>query len=359
MCGRNPWRCRCGPRPRCRRGRAARFRAIAFHVAVDMNLDDLVGREEAVADALLQRIGVNRLAEIVDVGDVFGLLRRGGEADLRGGGEIVEDFPPGRILGRAAAMAFVDHDQVEEAGRELAIELLALLRPGDRLIEAEIDFEGGVDAPLPVEREGQIDLGAVLPLDGLGVGRELRHRRAERAEVVHHRLVDQHVAVGEEQDALLAARLPQPPDDLERGVGLAGAGRHDQQDAVLALGDGLDRGVDGVDLIVARGLAAAVVEVVLKDDLSRLRRRGPSRRDSAPTDRRATERRRGRGSFRSGAAGRCGRGTRSRRRWRKTRRECPASRRSRGPAACRRRRCGCCPWPRSARSGCSACSRER
>ena len=50
---------------------------------------------------------------------------------------------------------------------------------------------------------------AVVALDGLGVGRELRHRGAEGAEVVHHRLVDQHVAVGEEQDALLAARLPQ------------------------------------------------------------------------------------------------------------------------------------------------------
>jgi hypothetical protein len=30
------------------------FRAIAFDVDVEMHLDDLVGREEAVADALLQ-----------------------------------------------------------------------------------------------------------------------------------------------------------------------------------------------------------------------------------------------------------------------------------------------------------------
>ena len=36
--------------------------------------------------------------------------------------------------------------------------------------------------------------------------------------------------------------------------------------AVAALGDGLDGGVDGVDLIVARRLAAAVVEIVLKND---------------------------------------------------------------------------------------------
>ena len=126
---------------------------VAFHVAVDVDLDDLVGREEAVADALLQRIGENRLAEIGDVGDVFGFLRRGGQADLRRAGEIVEDFPPGRILGRAAAMALVDHDQVEEAGRELAEQLLPLLRAGDRLIEAEIDLVGGVDAALLVERQ--------------------------------------------------------------------------------------------------------------------------------------------------------------------------------------------------------------
>ncbi len=36
----------------------ALLRAIAFHVAVDVDLDDLVGREEAVADALLEGVGV-------------------------------------------------------------------------------------------------------------------------------------------------------------------------------------------------------------------------------------------------------------------------------------------------------------
>ena len=48
-------------------------------------------------------------------------------------------------------MALVDHDQVEEAGRELAEELLPLLRAGDRLVEAEIDFVGGVDAAFFVD----------------------------------------------------------------------------------------------------------------------------------------------------------------------------------------------------------------
>ena len=60
--------------------------------------------------------------------------------------------------------------------------------------------------------------------------------------------------------------LPKPPDDLKSGIGLAGAGRHDQQDSFVALGDGFDGGVDGVDLVVARGFIAAIVEIVLEDD---------------------------------------------------------------------------------------------
>ena len=43
-------------------------------------------------------------------------------------------------------------------------------------------------------------------------------------------------------------------DDLERGVGLAGAGGHDQQHAALSSRNGLDRAVDGIELVVARGL---------------------------------------------------------------------------------------------------------
>jgi len=250
----------------------ALFGPVAFHVPVDMNLDDLVGRQKAVADPLLQRIGEHRLAEIFRVGDVFRLLRRGGQADLRRAGKMVEDFTPGGVLGGAAAMAFVDDNQVEEVLRELLEQLLALFRPGDRLVEAEIDLEGGVDAPFPVERQRKVDRGAVLPFDGLGIGRKLRHRRAKGAEVVHHRLVDQHIAVGEEQDALVAFRIPtlrfpQPPDDLEGGVGLARTGRHDQQNPVLAFGDGLNRRVDGIHLIVARLLSASVVVVILKNDL--------------------------------------------------------------------------------------------
>ena len=98
------------------------FGAVALDIDIEVDLHHLVGRKEAVADAFLQRVGVNRFAEVVDIGDVFRLLRRGGEADLGGGREIVENLPPGGILGRAAAVTFVDHDEVEKIRRKLAVE---------------------------------------------------------------------------------------------------------------------------------------------------------------------------------------------------------------------------------------------
>jgi len=97
-------------------------------------------------------------------------------------------------------------------------------------------------------------------LDALGVGTELGHGALEGPEVVDHGLVDQDVAVGQKQDALFSLALPQPPDDLKRGVGLAGAGGHDQQHVALATGDGLDRAVDGVQVVVARRFARGVVK---------------------------------------------------------------------------------------------------
>jgi hypothetical protein len=75
------------------------------------------------------------------------------------------------------------------------------------------------------------------------------------------------VAVGQEEDAFLAAGFPEAPDNLEGGVGFAGAGGHDQEDAVLALGDGLNGGIYGIALVVAGGLATRVVKVILEDDL--------------------------------------------------------------------------------------------
>ena len=73
----------------------SRFWPVAGQVLVEVVADDLVGREKAVFDALPQRVGVNRLTEVIDVGDVFCLLRRGGQPDLRCAGEVFKDFAPG------------------------------------------------------------------------------------------------------------------------------------------------------------------------------------------------------------------------------------------------------------------------
>ena len=94
----------------------------------------LYGARKPSCDALLERVGVNRIAEIMDVGNVLGFFGRGGEADLGGGGEVFENLPPGGIVGGAAAVTLVNDDEVKEAGREFAEQLLALLRPGDGLI---------------------------------------------------------------------------------------------------------------------------------------------------------------------------------------------------------------------------------
>src|SRR3546814_5631463 len=81
------------------------------------------------------------------------------------------------------------------------------IRSGDSLIEREIDFVGFIC---------------------LAVG-NLRHRAAKRLEVVRLRLVNEDVAVGEEQNPLLCTCLPYPPEHLKRVVGFASPRRHNEQ----------------------------------------------------------------------------------------------------------------------------------
>jgi hypothetical protein len=214
---------------------------------------------------LLEAVGVDRFAEVVDVGGGIGFLGRGGQADLGGVAEVGEDVAPGGIFGGAATVAFVDDDEIEEVGRKLLVDIAFVFRAGDGLVERQVDLVALVDS-LGGLVDGQfyvVNRDAALRIDmlhALGVGAELGHGALERAEVVDHGLVDEDIAIGQEQDALLGAALPQAPDDLERGVGLSGAGGHDQQHAILSTGNGLDRAVDGVELVVARGLAGGVVE---------------------------------------------------------------------------------------------------
>ena len=60
----------------------ALLRPVAIDVLVDMDLDDFVGCEEAVADAFLQGVAVDRITKVIDVRDLFGLLGRRSETNL-------------------------------------------------------------------------------------------------------------------------------------------------------------------------------------------------------------------------------------------------------------------------------------
>ena len=160
-------------------------------------------------------------------------------------------------------MAFVDDDQVEEIGRKLFEDVVGLLGTSDGLVEGKVNLVGLVDRAV----------------------RDLGHRAAEGFEVIRARLIDEDVAVGEEENAFLHARFPEAPDDLERDVGLARAGRHHEQEAILTTRDGFDGTVDGCHLIIAQFPAGAVIVVCLLDerkpgggDAGRIRVSGPEGR---------------------------------------------------------------------------------
>ena len=204
-------------------------------------------REEAVVDAVLERVDVDRLAEVGVGVHVVLALGRGGEAELHGGREVVEDAAPVAFVVRAAAMALVDDDEVEEVRRILAEvgRRLAVLRR-----TAHERLEDGEEQAAVLRHLAL--LADVLRLDP--------HQRVlgEGGEGVVG-LVGEDVAVGEEQDARaarrLAAQVPaaveQLPGDLKRDEGLARAGGEREQDALLVLGDGLQHALDGDVLIVA------------------------------------------------------------------------------------------------------------
>src|SRR6185437_7023758 len=148
---------------------------VAFNVHVNVNFDNFVRSKESVLNTLFQRVGVNRRAEIVDVGNVFCFLGRGGEADLGGAREVIENLTPCGISGCAAAMALVNNDEIKEVAGELFIKLLALFRSGDGLIEREVDLKGGINAAVAANGCGDGIACAVVTLNGFRAGAELGH----------------------------------------------------------------------------------------------------------------------------------------------------------------------------------------
>jgi hypothetical protein len=71
------------------------FGGVAHGIDIGGDADHLVRREEAVFDALLERVGVNRVAKVGDVADFPGFLGCGREAQVCGTAEVFEHLAPG------------------------------------------------------------------------------------------------------------------------------------------------------------------------------------------------------------------------------------------------------------------------
>ena len=65
---------------------------------VSGDIDDLEGSKKAVVNALLQAIGIDRLSEIAQVGNILGFLGRGSHANLNGIREVLQNPPPAAFL---------------------------------------------------------------------------------------------------------------------------------------------------------------------------------------------------------------------------------------------------------------------
>lgn len=138
-------------------------------------------------------------------------------------------------------MTFIDNGEVEEVRRIVPEKPSAALVLGERLLRGEIHLPAFDDL----------------------AGFDLVARVPEGREGFVLRVVDEDVAIREEQDARLAifpgrvpAARPELPTNLEDHDGLAGARRHREKQTFLSGKNGFDRAVDGDLLIVARRLAA-------------------------------------------------------------------------------------------------------
>ena len=220
-----------------------------FQVFVQADAENFVRSEEAIVDTLFQTVCIDGFTEVRDIGYLFRFLRRSSHTDLRGTVEVFEYSAPTGILLGAATVTLINDDEVEEI-RLKCTERLFVLITSQLLIEGQVQFIGAVQ---------------LFALD-------FRHDLCKGLEVLLHGLVNENVAVSKEQDLFLATGFPKAVDDLKRSIGLAGTGRHNEEDTILPTGYCINGAVDGDTLIVARGLITRLKIVRLGDKLLLLRR---------------------------------------------------------------------------------------
>ena len=147
---------------------------------VQIDTDHFEWRQETVINALLQRVFVNRFTEISDVGNIFCFFRRCRHTDLDRRIEIFEHNTPSSVIGGTSTMALVNDDQIKEISWELVVDRFTIFSTHDCLIQAEINLIRLIDF-------------AVVFINQTSV--KLCHDITKRFEIIHHRLINQNVAV--------------------------------------------------------------------------------------------------------------------------------------------------------------------
>jgi hypothetical protein len=127
------------------------------------DLLDLKGSQIAVIDPFLEGIDVNRLSEIgvgINIAPPFG---RRGQLELHGGREILQNATPVAFVVRAAPVALVDDDEIEEVRRIAGLALASYRKQATQLSRARV--RGGMGQSRATSREGRHDREALARLD--------------------------------------------------------------------------------------------------------------------------------------------------------------------------------------------------
>src|SRR6185437_4727181 len=226
-------------------------RRVDIIIECRRDLLHLKRREEAVVDPILQRIDIDRLAEIgIGVHVVFA-LGRGGQPKLYGGGEVFKDVAPVALVVCAAAMTLVNDDEVEKV-RWIPAEIGCLSWATHKGLE-----DGEEETPV-------LRYLALLP----NIVRLDPHQRIFRKGgkgIVG--LICQYVPIGQKQNSRTARRLATQvptavkefPGNLKGDEGLTRAGGEGEQDARLALRYSLHHPLDCKVLIVAAGMRPTLI----------------------------------------------------------------------------------------------------
>ena len=96
---------------------------------------------------------------------------------------------------------------------------------------------------------------------------DLMDRFLQGCKVLRDGLIHEVISVCKVQNLLLQSRLQQAVHDLKSRVGLACAGCHDQQDAILTLSNGFHSTVNCVSLIITGSVGCLTGIVGLVDSL--------------------------------------------------------------------------------------------